>query len=67
MCFNEGRSNLFMNLFVKALKVVIDDFEFSIEELEPFLGEVFSLLFNLLKVRVELLGLNLFSELILLT
>ncbi|XP_023328884.1 importin-11 [Eurytemora carolleeae] len=33
----------------KALKVVIDDFEFSIEELEPYLAQVFSLLFNLLK------------------
>jgi len=33
----------------KALKVVIDDFEFSIEELEPFLNQIFSLLFNLLK------------------
>jgi len=29
---------------------VIDDFEFSIEELEPYLAQVFSLLFNLLKV-----------------
>jgi len=33
----------------KALKVVIDDFEFSIEELEPYLYQVFSLLFDLLK------------------
>eukprot|EP00088_Acartia_fossae_P019523 TRINITY_DN2140_c0_g1_i15.p1 TRINITY_DN2140_c0_g1~~TRINITY_DN2140_c0_g1_i15.p1 ORF type:complete len:975 (-),score=198.52 TRINITY_DN2140_c0_g1_i15:611-3535(-) len=33
----------------KSLKVVIDDFEFSIEELEPYLHQVFSLLFNLLK------------------
>jgi len=33
----------------KSLKVVIDDFEFCIEELEPFLSQVFSLLFNLLK------------------
>lgn len=33
----------------KALKVVIDDFEFSIDELEPFLPQVFSLLFDLLK------------------
>ena len=33
----------------KALKVVIDDFEFSVEELEPYLEQVFSLLFSLLK------------------
>ena len=33
----------------KAMKVVIDDFEFSVEELEPYLEQVFSLLFSLLK------------------
>merc|ERR1719244_1082718 len=33
----------------KAMKVVIDDFEFSVEELEPYLEQVFSLLFALLK------------------
>ena len=33
----------------KALKVVIDDFEFSSEELEPFLGAAFNQLFVLLK------------------
>ena len=33
----------------KALKVVIDDFEFSAEELEPFLATAFGQLFNLLK------------------
>ena len=32
----------------KAMKVVIDDFEFSVEELEPYLEQVFSLLFSLL-------------------
>jgi len=31
------------------MKVVIDDFEFSVEELEPYLEQVFSLLFSLLK------------------
>lgn len=33
----------------KAMRVVIDDFEFSVDELEPYLSQVFSLLFNLLK------------------
>ena len=33
----------------KAMKVVIDDFEFSVEELEPYLEQVFGLLFSLLK------------------
>lgn len=33
----------------KALKVVIDDFEFSSDELKPYLGAVFDQLFNLLK------------------
>ena len=33
----------------KSLKVVIDDFEFSCEELEPFLGIAFGQLFSLLK------------------
>jgi len=33
----------------KSLKVVIDDFEFCIDELEPYLEQVFSLLFHILK------------------
>jgi len=33
----------------KALKVVVDDFEFSAQELEPFLGVAFAQLFALLK------------------
>ncbi len=33
----------------KALKVIIDDFEFSSEELEPYLGLAFQRLFHLLK------------------
>ncbi len=33
----------------KALKVIIDDFEFSSEELEPYLGAAFQRLFFLLK------------------
>lgn len=33
----------------RALKVVIDDFEFSSDELEPFLGTAFHQLFTLLK------------------
>jgi len=37
----------------KAMKVVIDDFEFSVEELEPYLEQVFSLLFALLKEVTE--------------
>jgi len=37
----------------KALKVVIDDFEFCVEELDPYLEQVFSLLFSLLKEVTE--------------
>jgi len=37
----------------KAMKVVIDDFEFSVEELEPYLEQVFGLLFSLLKEVCE--------------
>ena len=37
----------------KAMKVVIDDFEFSVEELDPYLEQVFSLLFSLLKEVCE--------------
>lgn len=33
----------------KALKVVIDDFEFSSEEMKPYLNNAFERLFNLLK------------------
>jgi len=33
----------------KSLRVVVDDFEFSSQELEPYLGTVFSKLFSLLK------------------
>ena len=33
----------------KALKVVIDDFEFSSDEMKPFLNEAFEKLFTLLK------------------
>lgn len=33
----------------KALRVVVDDFEFSTEELQPFLPTSFERLFNLLK------------------
>ena len=52
----------------KALKVVIDDFEFSAEELEPFLATAFGQLFNLLKEVKEcdtkLVVLNVLSYLI---
>ena len=37
----------------KAMKVVIDDFEFSVEELEPYLEQVFSLLFSLLNLSSQ--------------
>jgi hypothetical protein len=33
----------------KALKVVIDDFEFSSDEMKPYLTTAFTQLFNLLK------------------
>ena len=41
-----------------ALKVAVDDFEFSVDQFLPYLETVFVLLLQILKVRGESLGVD---------